>query len=66
MPVRRAAILFVLLTWCVPLASAGPLQDDLKARRGLVLGKLTPHSLAVVWSAPTSTTNTARTATCCT
>src|SRR5262245_49859196 len=53
MPLRRAAIVFVLLTWCLPLASAGPLQDDLKARRGRLIEQLTPQSLAVVWSAPT-------------
>ena len=48
MPMRRAAILFVLLTWCLPLASAGPLQDDLGARRGRLLDRLTPQSLAIV------------------
>src|SRR5688572_33400699 len=53
MSVRRAAIIAVLLTSCSSLASAGPLQDDLKARRGRVAAQLTPQSLAIVWSAPT-------------
>jgi Xaa-Pro aminopeptidase len=53
MPVRRAAVIFVLLTWCLPLATAGPLQDDLKSRRARLLEQLTPQSLAIVWSAPT-------------
>ena len=43
----------LLLTWPLGLASAGSLQDDLKARRGRLLEQLTPQSLAVVWSAPT-------------
>jgi Xaa-Pro aminopeptidase len=53
MSVRRVAIVFVLLTWAAGLALAGPLQDDLKARRGRLLDQLTPQSLAVLWSAPT-------------
>ena len=32
---------------------AGPLQDDLKARRARVMERLTPQSLAILWSAPT-------------
>jgi Xaa-Pro aminopeptidase len=34
-------------------AVAGPLQDDLKARRGRVLDRLGPEALAIFWSAPT-------------
>ena len=32
--------------------AAGPLQDDLKARRARMMERLTPQTLAVVWSAP--------------
>jgi len=32
---------------------AGPLQEDLKARRGRVLERLGPEALAIFWSAPT-------------
>ena len=31
---------------------AGPLQDDLKARRTRMMERLTPQTLAIVWSAP--------------
>jgi hypothetical protein len=34
-------------------AAAGPLQDDLKARRARVLERLGPEALASFWSAPT-------------
>ena len=34
-------------------AHAGPLQDDLTARRARVMAKLTPETLAIFWSAPT-------------
>ena len=46
------AALFVLLTWAAGPVLAGPLQDDLKARRARLLEQLTPQSLAIVWSAP--------------
>jgi Xaa-Pro aminopeptidase len=36
-----------------PVADAGPLQDDLKARRARVMEKLGPEALAIFWSAPT-------------
>jgi Xaa-Pro aminopeptidase len=35
-----------------PPAAAGPLQDDLQARRARVMDKLGPEALAVFWSAP--------------
>src|SRR6186997_2928192 len=46
------AALFVLLTWAAGPVLAGPLQDELKARRARLLEQLTPQSLAIVWSAP--------------
>ena len=33
-------------------AAAGPLQDDLQARRGRAMDKLGPETIAVFWSAP--------------
>jgi Xaa-Pro aminopeptidase len=45
-----AVVIFALLT---PLwTSAGPLQDDLKARRARVLDRVGPDTLAIFWSAP--------------
>jgi Xaa-Pro aminopeptidase len=51
-PARRAllAILVALVPLCV---QAGPLQDDLKARRARAMEKLGPETLAIFWSAPT-------------
>ena len=38
----------------MPLAAgAGPLQDDLKARRAKVMERLGPETIAIFWSAPT-------------
>ena len=34
-------------------AAAGPLQDDLAARRARLMEKLGPDAMAIVWSAPT-------------
>ena len=34
------------------LATAGPLQDDLKARRARAMDKLGPETIAIFWSAP--------------
>ncbi len=34
-------------------ATAGPLQDDLAARRARLMEKLGPDAMAIVWSAPT-------------
>jgi Xaa-Pro aminopeptidase len=42
-----------LLCLIVPqLASAGPLQDDVKARRARVMERLGPDAVAIFWSAP--------------
>jgi Xaa-Pro aminopeptidase len=41
----------VALTF-VRIASAGPLQEDLKARRARAMDKLGPDTVAVFWSAP--------------
>src|SRR5918993_5468293 len=43
-----AAILVLLPVW----AAAGPLQDDLKARRARVMEQLGPDAMAIFWSAP--------------
>lgn len=49
---RVSAVLLVCLG-IATLAVAGPLQDDLKARRARALDKLGPETLAILWSAPT-------------
>ena len=44
----------LILTLLVPAAlTAGPLQDDLKARREKLMERLGPDTLAIFWSAPT-------------
>ena len=44
----------LILTLLVPTAlTAGPLQDDLKARRAKLMERLGPDTLAIFWSAPT-------------
>ena len=43
----------VLLSLLPALASAGPLQDDLKARRAKAMERLGTETLAIFWSAPT-------------
>ncbi len=49
---RFAALL--ALTLFIPLsATAGPLQDDLQARRARAMERLGPDTLAIFWSAPT-------------
>jgi len=51
---RRFLLVALTITLLVPAAvTAGPLQDDLKARRGRALDKLGPDALAIFWSAPT-------------
>jgi Xaa-Pro aminopeptidase len=37
---------------CAAMAEAGPLQDDLVARRARLMERLGPDSVAIVWSAP--------------
>jgi Xaa-Pro aminopeptidase len=42
-----------LLLWLVPLtALAGPLQEDLKARRARAMERVGPDAIAIFWSAP--------------
>ena len=50
---RILVLTLITLLSVANAVAAGPLQDDLKARRARVLEQLTPQSLAVVWSAPT-------------
>ncbi|MGD9905775.1 MAG: aminopeptidase P N-terminal domain-containing protein [Vicinamibacterales bacterium] len=49
--VTAAAAVVMLAT--AGLAAAGPLQDDLAARRARLMEMLGPDALAIVWSAPT-------------
>lgn len=49
---RSSALALVLLLLGSGLAHAGPLRDDLKARRARVMERLTPETLAIFWSAP--------------
>src|SRR3954462_7984147 len=49
-PLRATLILFCLAV--AGVASAGPLQDDLKARRARVSERLGPDTVAIFWSAP--------------
>jgi Xaa-Pro aminopeptidase len=49
---RRIVALVLALTVYAPLALAGPLQDDLRARRERAMEKLGPETLAIFWSAP--------------
>lgn len=50
--VRTLLLTLSALTFAAPALLAGPLQDDLKARRARTMEQLTPQSLAIVWSAP--------------
>ena len=52
---RMKHVAFLLaLTLFTPLSStAGPLQEDLAARRGKLMERLGPETLAIFWSAPT-------------
>lgn len=49
---RRIPLLAVCLLAGATLAGAGPLQDDLKARRARAMEKLGPDTVAIFWSAP--------------
>jgi Xaa-Pro aminopeptidase len=51
-PARSAVSLLLVGAFALP-CWAGPLQDDLKARRGRVMEQLGPDALAIFWSAPT-------------
>jgi Xaa-Pro aminopeptidase len=53
MRTRRTTLLLVLSLLAATSLSAGPLQDDLKARRMRTMGRLTPETIAIFWSAPT-------------
>ena len=50
---RRLVVLALALLAAPVVAVAGPLQDDLAARRARVMERLGPESLAIFWSAPT-------------
>ena len=49
---KRTASVLVCLVALAGVASAGPLQDDLKARRARAMEKLGPDTIAIFWSAP--------------
>jgi Xaa-Pro aminopeptidase len=52
---RTRTVQAALVLTCLALArlaSAGPLQDDLKARRARALERLGPDAMAILWSAP--------------
>jgi Xaa-Pro aminopeptidase len=53
MSLRAFGIALAVLLSTAQALWAGPLQDDLKARRARMMERLTPQSLAIVWSAPT-------------
>jgi Xaa-Pro aminopeptidase len=53
MPRLRCFSLVILGLLTALPAVAGPLQDDLKARRARTLERLGPDTLAIFWSAPT-------------
>ena len=46
------ASVLVCLVALAGVAAAGPLQDDLKARRARAMEKLGPDAIAIFWSAP--------------
>jgi Xaa-Pro aminopeptidase len=48
----RAALCAILLGVSAAAAAAGPLQDDLKARRARAAERLGPDAIAIFWSAP--------------
>jgi Xaa-Pro aminopeptidase len=51
-PRSTPAALVLLCLACSRLATAAPLQDDLKARRARVEERLGPDTVAIFWSAP--------------
>ncbi len=53
MPRRRIALLVAAFLFTALPAMAGPLQEDLKARRVRAMDRLGPDTLAIFWSAPT-------------
>ncbi len=48
---RRLVVAAVSVMACAAAAAAGPLQDDLTARRARLMERLGPNALAIVWSA---------------
>ena len=48
----RLPLVLICLLVLSRAAGAGPLQDDLKARRARAMEKLGPESVAIFWSAP--------------
>jgi Xaa-Pro aminopeptidase len=50
---RFPALLTLALVIAPALALAGPLQDDLQARRARAMERLGPETVAIFWSAPT-------------
>ena len=49
---KRIPVVVLCLLALARIAAAGPLQDDLKARRARAMEKLGPESVAIFWSAP--------------
>jgi Xaa-Pro aminopeptidase len=49
---RRLIVGLAVLSLSIAAASAGPLQDDLKARRARVMERLGPETLLIVWGEP--------------
>jgi Xaa-Pro aminopeptidase len=52
MRTKRCVLLLVLGLLAASRAFAGPLQDDLKARRARAMERLGPDTMAIFWSAP--------------
>jgi Xaa-Pro aminopeptidase len=50
--VKISAIAILVLALSTMTAVAGPLQDDLKMRRGHTMERLGPDAIAILWSAP--------------
>ncbi|HEX2454848.1 MAG TPA: aminopeptidase P N-terminal domain-containing protein [Vicinamibacterales bacterium] len=50
---RTIALLGLVWTLVPPAVNAGPLQEDLKARRSRAMERLGPDTMAIFWSAPT-------------
>jgi Xaa-Pro aminopeptidase len=51
--IKRIPLILALLLAAAATVTAGPLQDDLKARRARAMEKLGPDAMAIFWSAPT-------------
>ena len=50
--VRTLVLSITVLASSAQALLAGPLQDDLKARRARMMERLAPQAMAIVWSAP--------------